>query len=99
MTFDARCVNDFFSLSMIYGTGVLGSWYLPGVGVGSSGKEIGSGIVGASSFLRNLQFRQVILSDPLTLIRYWWLERVSIIRPVVSLRRVLWHCIEAICPF
>ena len=73
----------------------------PGIGVGCSGKSqgMGSGIAGTSSFLRNLRFHKVILPGPSILIRKWWLWRVSMTRPVVFHRWVLWRCIEIICPF
>ena len=63
---------------MVCSTGVLGLWGV-GFGVQVSGTALGMGnrIVVVSSFLRNWQFRKVILPDPSTLTRYWWLGRVS----------------------
>ena len=98
MLIDGGHINDLAPLSKIYVISILGSWYPPGIGVGCSGKALGmgSGIVGALSFLRNLRSCKVILPDSSNLIQYWWLERVSVTQPVVW---VLWHCIETICPF
>ena len=43
----------------------------PGIGLGGSGKALGmgSGIVGASSFLRNLKFCDVILPESSLVVR------------------------------
>ena len=56
----------------------LGLWGV-GFDVEVSGTALGMGnrIIGISSFLRNRAFCKVILLDPPTLTRYWWLGRVS----------------------
>ena len=51
--------------------GALLSPFPSSIGVLLEGLRIGCGVIGVSSFLRNLRFRKVILPDPSTLIRYW----------------------------
>ena len=71
---------DVIPVPIVCSTGVLG---LRGVGFGFgvevSGAALGmrDGVVGVSSFLRNRRFLKVILPDPSTLTRYWWLGSVS----------------------
>ena len=68
---------DVIPVSIVCSTGVLG---LRGVGFGVEvlGVVLGvwGGVVGVSSFLKNWQFLKVILPDPSTLTRYWWLGSV-----------------------
>ena len=57
------------------------------------------GVTEASSFLRNLRFRKVILPDSSTLFRYCLWGRVSMTWPVVLYRPLFVRCIDTICPF
>ena len=59
------------SLSVVCNAGGLLSLFPFSIGVPLEGLRIECGVIGVSSFLRNLQFRKVILPDPSTLIRYW----------------------------
>ena len=72
---DGWAVFDVIPVPIVCSTGVLG---LRGVGFGF-GVEVSSvalgvgGVVGVSNFLTNRQFLKMILPDPSTLTRYWWL--------------------------
>ena len=80
VVFDGGCDN-LIPLSMVYGIGVLGLWYLLGFGVGGWGKALGIGseIAGISSFLRDQQFGKVFISDASPLIQYWWFQSLDLL--------------------
>ena len=59
------------SLSVVCNAGALLSSFPSSIGVPLEGLRIGCGVIGVSSFLRNLWFCKVILPDLSTLIRYW----------------------------
>ena len=70
---------DVIPVPIVCSTGVLG---LRGIGFGFGVEVlgavlgIGGGVVGISRFLWNCRFLKVILPDPSTLMRYWWLGSV-----------------------
>ena len=70
---------DVILVPIVCSTGVLGlkgTGFRFGVEVLGAVLGMGGGVVGISSFLRNRQFLKVILPDPSTLTRYWWLGSV-----------------------
>ena len=97
---DGWAVFDVIPVPIVCSTDVLGlrRWIWIWCRGHGHGARNGGGVVGVLSFLRNRRFLKVILPDPSTLTRYWWLGSVSTTWPVVSHWQVVGCCIVTICP-